>query len=181
MFAHSFKNSILTKIAGILILAFFLTSCVSTPKELGLTIREFHDTYDPTFKSLGVNFKIEYLNSPRENITVQKKGQDWTITIFSGFINHPRINRNGLKIGLCHEIGHLLAPTAKNALYADERTSDTYAILTCGIVLGMPKADLLEGIESVFEWYRSYPIMQKYPSAQERRDIMIEQAKRIYP
>ena len=178
----SFKNSNpKRKKAIIFIIAFFLMSCVSIPKDVGITLIEFYDAYDPLFRSMDINFKIEYLNTDRENIVVKKNGLNWTITIFDGFIRHPKINKNGLKIGLCHEIGHLLAPRDKNALYASERSSDDYAILTCGIILKMDMDDLFDGIESIYQWYRLYPQQEKYPSAKERKDIMIDRVKRIYP
>ena len=142
---------------------------------------EFYQAYNPIFKREGISFRIVYINSERENITVEKDGSEGTITIYDGFIRHPEINRNGLRIAVCHEIGHLLAEREENAMYASERDSDAYAIITCKRDLGMNTDQILDGIESLYQWYRLYPQQKNYPSADERKDNMIGTLRRINP
>lgn len=163
--------------ALILIWAFLLPSCVTITetKDVGKIVAEFHEAFDPIFDDLDVDLKIELSPSSRVNITVEKKnGAVWVITIYAGFIKHPQINTNGLRIALCHEIGHLLGPKVENAMYSDEYDSDEYAILACFNVLKMDTDQLLDGIDSIYRWYKLYPAEEKYPYADERRDFMIE-------
>jgi len=163
------KNILLRKIARSLP-AIFLFSCTTIPEDI------FLKTYKPIFEKQGINFRIDYQYfSDRENITAYKNGSDWTITIHQGFLKHPAINRNGLKIAVCHEVGHLLGPKVNAALYADEYDSDEYAIVSCSSAMKMRKDEVLDGIESIYRWYRLYPVYdkKKYPTAQERKDIMV--------
>ena len=155
--------------------ATLLSSCVTAgpEKDIDKTVYEVQAAYKRTFDIIGVNLKIDHNTSSRENVTSEKKDRDWKITIYDGFVKHPLINKNAVKLALCHEVGHLLGPKDDNALYADEKLSDVYAVVSCSEVLGMSKARLSNAIESLNAWYKIYPVAYGYPTVSERWEIML--------
>jgi len=160
--AHTLKlHFIVIKAVATFVATALLLSCVTSKpgKDIGKIMAEFHEAY----KDITIRYEIG-----RDNVVCDGR----TITIYSGFANNPLINKNGLKIAICHEVGHLLGPKDRGALYADERISDVYAITACSSVMEMSRSELQSGIESIYAWYRMYSVQPGYPTASERYEIM---------
>jgi len=160
---------------GVAFAASTLLSCVTTNsgKNVVTTIADAQAAYKSTFDSLGVNLVISYKVTGRDNVTSEKTGKNWTITVHDGFATNPRINKNALNLAICHEVGHLIGPRDDNAMYADEKISDIFAVVTCKNILHMSKSSLSDGIESINNWYKSYPVAYGYPTRSERWEIML--------
>jgi hypothetical protein len=169
------RKQLFSQVGAVFIAAIFLSSCVTTSPEQNAQkiIREAQEAYRKTFSPLGINLVISLENSDRDNVTSKKKGKTWEIKVYEGFVKNKAINKNALKLAICHEAGHLTGPKDAGAEYADEKIADVFAVVSCYETLAMSKASISDGIESLNTWYKIYPTAYGYPTPSERWEIML--------
>lgn len=170
-------------IAAIIFLAvfIFIAGVSLDEKKFNSILDNIETSYQPTFKDQNIEFKIvRKWDSPKDNIYAYKlTATKWEIIIHGGFYRHPKININGFIIGVCHEIGHLLGPLESYYRYASERSSDQYSMSGCAVKFIRRPSEIISGVDSIYNWYRDYPVLPGYPSADERRTIMTSELKKI--
>ncbi len=107
---------------------------------LGLSEAEFNEAidevlkvYEPIIRSFGANLEVVRLwEHPDVNATALMRGKNWFLTFYGGLARRPEINKDGMQLVVCHEIGHLIGGFPFKSHGASvEGQSDYFATQEC--------------------------------------------------
>ncbi|TDJ04058.1 MAG: hypothetical protein E2O68_08865 [Deltaproteobacteria bacterium] len=78
-------------------------------------IHELNKAFTNTFiDQIDGTLKIKFFRTiPTAWAFATKKGNNYTITIFGGYLNNPNLTFDSLSLLLCHELGHILGGAPK--------------------------------------------------------------------
>jgi hypothetical protein len=144
------------RITFIISLFIFMGSSLAAvmPNEITAVTHEFEAVYSPMARKLNLRLKFVYkLNSPVNNVTGIRQDDSWVITFYGGMMNQPTLTKEGLRLIVCHEFGHILGGepswTHSNNPFSNSNSGqpDYYAASLCmKLILANQKND---------EFYRS--------------------------
>lgn len=134
-------------ISSLLLLSMISSAQVSS-EEVAKLVEQLHLLYQPVVQSEGARFVIE-TKPESESVVASADRPDvktYQLSVHGGMIRSSRVNLDGLRMALCHEIGHLFGgPPLREApfdwegprdpsgfsLLSGEGQSDFYAALVC--------------------------------------------------
>lgn len=100
------------------------------------TIRNFQITFAPEIKKKHKAELLVYGNWASDSINAyaERDMDAWIITIYGGMARHKKLSIDGLKLILCHELGHHMGGSPKkgtNRWSSAEGQADYYATSKC--------------------------------------------------
>ncbi|MCM2350042.1 MAG: hypothetical protein NDI69_08465 [Bacteriovoracaceae bacterium] len=107
-----------------------------TEKEFRDTIKNFQLTFSPEVKKKHKADLLVYgqWSSDTVNAYAERDMNAWIITLYGGMARHKQLTMDGLKLILCHELGHHLGGSPKkgtNKWSSAEGQADYFASMKC--------------------------------------------------
>ena len=150
---------------------------ISTNEKSNLDQQDFEDViadvvdiYKPIMKDMGLTLKsFANWNSSQVNARADRKGRIRRIIIFGGIGRHKLVNKDELRLIICHEIGHHIGGAPKASSWASgEGQADYFASTKClrkvflkypiELDLNQVPKNIVQKCENAFEQYKDVQV-----------------------